>query len=64
MGNKDEDFRKAAVILESAIQFLADKHGVTTADVWASVIAKHEKVCTQLAEVLTWAIEEVQKNKA
>lgn len=59
--SKDENFTKAAVILESAIQFLAEKHGVTTAEVWASVMAKHEKMCDQLATVLTWAIEEVQK---
>ena len=62
--NKEENFKTAQAILESAVQFLAIKHNTTTSEIWAAVIQKHERVCYQLAEVMIWAIEEVQNNKA
>lgn len=60
---KDKSFRQASVILESAVQFLAEKNNISSSDVWAGIIGKHETICDQLATVLTWGIEEVQNNK-
>lgn len=61
---KEKNFTKATIILESAVEFLAAKHNTTTAEVWAAVMAKHEKMCNQLIDVVLWGIEEVQSNKA
>jgi len=58
---KDAKAVQAEIILESAIQFLADKHGVFAAEIWQALKDKQIKVCNQLAELIALAIKEVQK---
>jgi len=58
---KDANMIQAEIILESAIQFLADKHGVFAAEIWQALKNKQTRVCNQLAELIALAIKEVQK---
>ena len=47
---------QAAMILDTAIDFLANKHGVTKAQIVEAIQTKNVKICTQLTELLTSAI--------
>jgi len=51
--------KKAAIILDGALEFLATKHGVTRSEIVAAVNAKNVKICEQLATVIAWGIEAV-----
>lgn len=47
---------KANVAIETAIEFLASKHGVTRQAIAEAINAKHEKLCAQFIDLITAAI--------
>lgn len=46
----------AHIAAQTAIEFLAAKHGVTCEAITAAINAKNEKVCRQFADLITAAI--------
>lgn len=46
----------AHIAAQTAIEFLAAKHGVTCESITAAINAKNEKVCRQFADLITAAI--------
>ena len=46
----------ANIAAQTAIEFLAAKHGVTREAITAAINAKNEKVCTQFIDLITAAI--------